>query len=80
MLANLAVGDGKLFPELKVFRVDDGFVVEGAEHQLALIVAVMDANPDPFTRETLNLALEFDLYEVAALVPGHMAPLPPYCS
>lgn len=48
VLANLAVGDGKFLPELKVFRVNDGFVVEGTEHQLAPIVAVMDANPHPF--------------------------------
>jgi hypothetical protein len=78
MLADLAIGDGKLFPELKVFRVDDRFVVESSEDQLALIVTVVDAHPHPFIGKTLNLAVEFDFYEIAALVPGHIAPLPPY--
>ena len=78
VLADLAVGDGKFLPDLKALRVDDGFVVEGHEHQLALVVAVMDAHPHPFARQALSVALEFDFYEVALLVPGHMAPLPPY--
>jgi len=80
MLADLAVGDGKFFPELEVLRVDDGFVVESAEHQLAVIVAVMDAHPHPFAWEALSVALELDFHEVAALVPGHVTPLSPYCS
>lgn len=80
VLANLAVGDGEFFPELKVFRVDDGFIVESSEHQLALIITVMDADPHPFTWQTLDLALELDFYEVAAFVPGHTTPLSPYCS
>jgi hypothetical protein len=49
VFANLAVRDGKLITELKVFRIDYGFIVESPEDQLALIVTVMDAYPHPFT-------------------------------
>jgi hypothetical protein len=75
MLPNLAVVDGELFAKPQVFRVHHGLVVEGAEDDLPFLVAVIYANPHPFSGETLNPVLELDLDVVTAIKSGHMTPL-----
>jgi hypothetical protein len=79
VFAYLAIVDGKLFAKLQVFGVHDGFIVQSAEHDLPLLVTVMNPDPHPFAGKALNLAVEFDLDVVSLIKPGHVAPLPSYC-
>lgn len=74
MLPDFVVAHGKLRPESdRALVVVKWFVVQRAEDQLLIVVAVIDADPHPLP-DPGGIIRELDLYKIAPLVSSQAAP------
>jgi len=74
VFADLAVADSEFLAQPQITGIYDGLVIEYAEEEPALLVAVMHAHPHPFAGKARSVCRKFNFHVITAIILGHFAP------